>query len=123
VQLAALSREEAEEDRRTVSSHTHRGVQSMPIADIRCFLAEQKYVTAVGPEGELMLSESLKELEQEFGDQFLRVHRNALVALTHVLKLERNSGERWQVVLDGVDVRPVISRRHLAAAKQRLLQG
>ncbi len=57
------------------------------------------------------------------GDQFLRVHRNALVALTHVLKLERNPGERWHVVLDGVDVRPLISRRHLAEAKQRLLQG
>ena len=123
VQLAALSREDTEADQRTVSSHTHRGVQSMPIADIRCFLAEQKYVTAVGPEGELMLSESLKELEQEFGDQFLRVHRNALVALGHVLKLERNPGERWHVVLDGVDVRPVISRRHLSEAKQRLLQG
>ncbi len=64
----------------------------------------------------------VKELEQEFGEEFLRVHRNALVALNHVLKLERSPGERWHVVLDGVDVRPVISRRHLAEAKQRLLQ-
>ena len=122
VQLAALGNGGAEEDKRTVSSHTHRGVETMPLADVRCFLAEQKYVTAVGPEGELMLSESLKELEQEFGEEFLRVHRNALVALNHVLKLERSPGERWHVVLDGVDVRPVISRRHLAEAKQRLLQ-
>ncbi len=124
VQLAALQDATAlgqSSGRNSVSSQGHRGVETMPVEDIRCFLAEQKYVTAVGPHGELMLTESLKDLEAEFGQRFLRVHRNALVALEYVVKLERDPGIGWHVVLDGVEHRPAISRRHLAEAKQRLL--
>jgi two-component system response regulator AlgR len=122
VQLAALGEASGVEgDRTSVSSHTHRGVETMPVADIRCFVAEQKYVTAVGPGGELMLSESLKDLEQEFGERFVRVHRNALVAIAHVARLERDPGEGWRVVLEGVEARPAISRRHLSEVKQHLL--
>ncbi len=120
LQLTALREATGGGARSSVCSQGHRGVETMPVADIRCFLAEQKYVNAVGPDGQLMLTESLKELEQEFGDRFLRVHRNALVALQHVLRLERDRHAGWCVVLDGVDVRPAISRRHLAEVKQRL---
>jgi two-component system response regulator AlgR len=122
LQLAAL-REGAAGDapRSSVASHGHRGVETMPVADIRCFLAEQKYVSAIGPRGQLVLTESLRELEREFGDRFLRVHRNALVALEHVERLERDPVDGWHVVLDGVAERPAISRRHLSAVKQRLL--
>jgi two-component system response regulator AlgR len=123
LQLAALEESSGEaRGRNSVSSHSHRGVETMPVADIRCFLAEQKYVTAVGPEGELMLSESLKDLEQEFGERFLRVHRNALVAVQHIVRLDREPGDGWHVVLEGVDVQPAISRRHLAEVKQQLLE-
>lgn len=122
LQLAAL-REPADGGpaRSSVGSHGHRGVETMAVADIRCFLAEQKYVSAVGPDGQLVLTDSLRELEREFADRFLRVHRNALVALEHVVRLERDPVDGWHVVLDGVAVRPAISRRHLAAVKQRLL--
>jgi len=94
----------------------------MPVAAVRCFLAEQKYVTACSPEGELLIPDTLKDLEQEFNHQFIRVHRNALVALAHIVRLERVDGAGWQVVLDAVDERPAVSRRHLADAKQRLVE-
>ncbi len=126
MQLAALDesrRAAAGRGRANVSSQTHRGLETMAVADIRCFLAEQKYVTALSPGGELMLSETLKELEREFGDRFLRVHRNALVGLAHIVRLERDPAEGWRVVLDGVEMRPAVSRRHLAEVKQRLLEG
>jgi two-component system response regulator AlgR len=127
LQLAALEEsrlsDSAGKGRTAVSSHTHRGLETMAVADIRCFLAEQKYVTAHSPAGELMLSETLKDLEGEFGDRFLRVHRNALVGLAHIIRLERDPREGWRVVLEGVDARPAVSRRHLADVKQRLLEG
>ena len=53
--------------RSQVSSQTHRGVESMALEDIRCFLAEQKYVTACGPDGALLIPDTLKDLEKEFG--------------------------------------------------------
>ena len=111
-----------EQLRSQVSSQTHRGLETMALSDIRCFLAGQKYVTACGPAGELLIPDTLKDLEKEFGPQFLRVHRNALVALAHVVRLQRDDDGGWSAVLDGVDERPAVSRRHLSEVKQRLVE-
>ncbi len=120
VQVAALRDGETGGARRHVSSEGHRGLESMAVSEVRCFLAEQKYVTACAPERELLLPDALKDLEQEFASQFLRVHRNALVNLRHVRRLVRDSAGGWVVELDGVAQRPAVSRRHLAAVKERL---
>jgi len=106
-----------------LASQSHRGLETMPVADIRCLLAEQKYVTACSPSAQLLIPDTLKELEREFGDRFLRVHRNALVARAHILRLQRDEDGTWLVVLDGVEHRPVVSRRHLAQVKQRLVES
>ena len=104
-------------------SQTHRGVETMPVTDVRCLLAEQKYVTACSPTAQLLIPDTLKELEQEYGERFVRVHRNALVARAHIVRLQRDEDGTWYVVLDGVEQRPAISRRHLAEVKQRLVAG
>ncbi len=122
VQLAALSDGEPT-GRSQVSSQGHRGLETLPVADVRCFIAEQKYVTAVAPGRELLIQDALKDLEQEFAAEFLRVHRNALVARRHIQRLRRDTDGGWSVELDGVDLRPQVSRRHLAAVKARLQQG
>jgi two-component system response regulator AlgR len=127
VQLASLRQDgsasgDSGQSRSQVSSQTHRGLETLTVADIRYFLAEQKYVTACSPTAQLLIPDTLKDLEQEFDQQFLRVHRNALVALEHIVRLQRNDSGTWQVVLDGVDECPAVSRRHLAQVKQRLLE-
>lgn len=123
VQLAELqsaSSSQAGRPRRSVSSQTHRGFETVPVAEVRCFLAEQKYVTAHTPGGELLIPDTLKELEREFADSFVRVHRNALVSLAHLLRLERLGDQGWRARLEGVSVSPAVSRRHLANVKKRL---
>jgi two-component system response regulator AlgR len=115
--------EDGEGPRALLVSHTHRGVETLPVAEVRCLLAEQKYVTAISPGRQLLIPDTLKELEQEFGDRFVRVHRNALVARAYITRLQRDEGGAWQVVLVGVSERPQVSRRHLASVKQRLLAG
>jgi len=87
---------------------------------VRVLLADQKYVSAIHPGGSLLLDESLRELEEEFGERFLRVHRNALVARAWVRALHREGAGEWALDLDGVDVRPVVSRRHLAEVRAAL---
>lgn len=111
-----------DQERRQVSSQTHRGVETMAIDEIRCFIAEQKYVTACSPTAELLIPDTLKDLESEFGQRFLRVHRNALVALQYIVRLQRDDSGTWSVVLDGIEARPAVSRRHLSEVKQRLVQ-
>ena len=109
-----------EQERRThISSETHRGLEMVPVGEVRCFLAEQKYVKALHPEGELIIADSLKELEEELSPQFLRVHRNALGNIDWVAGLQR-SEEGWQVQLQGIEEQPLISRRHVGDVKQQL---
>jgi two-component system response regulator AlgR len=115
-QLAALR---GDEGRRELVSSGHGGMRTLPVDTVRCLLAEQKYVVAYSPRGSLVLDETLKDLEREFPRRFVRVHRGALVALAHVTSLVRGDGG-WVVELDGVDQRPLVSRRHLGAFRERL---
>ncbi len=64
----------------------------------------------------------MSALEKEFGDRFLRVHRNALVAKAHVRGIERDADGHQFVRLDGIDDQVEVSRR-LAPAIRRLLKN
>ncbi len=104
-------------------SENRRGVEIAAVDEVRCLVAEQKYVRAIFPGGSLLLTETLKELEEEFAGRFLRAHRNALVSRAHVAGLNRDGDDRWTVSLEGVEERPAVSRRHLAALKDSLRLG
>ncbi|MFT5709639.1 MAG: two-component system response regulator AlgR [Halioglobus sp.] len=108
--------------RSQVSSQTHRGLETMAIDQIACFLAEQKYVTAYAAKGSLLIPDTLKELEAELATSFVRVHRNALVSLAHIVRLIREEDGSWFAELAGVEQRPAVSRRHVADVKERLKQ-
>jgi two-component system response regulator AlgR len=97
-------------------------LQLVPVAEVRFLQADQKYVEVVWPEGRLLIEDSLKSLETEFPQQFLRVHRNALVAIDHVSALERSDDGELAVVLRGVAERVGVSRRLAAEVRQRLRQ-
>jgi two-component system response regulator AlgR len=91
----------------------------IPIIDIRYLRADQKYTVAGVPGAEILIDESLRALEEEFPQRFLRVHRNALVALPYVISLERED-DRPSIRLQGVDANVAVSRRLLAQVKKRL---
>ena len=69
-------------------------VASVTESDDEIALAEDKYLRAVAPGREMVISDTLKDLEERFGDRFVRTHRNALVALGHIERLERWVRER-----------------------------
>lgn len=116
-QLAALA--EDQPPRRThISARTRKGIELIPVDDVRYFQADQKYVTVRHGEGEIIVDETLKELEEEFGDRFLRVHRNALVAARFIVGLNRQSDGHYQIQLKDVDEAVDISRRHVAAVRK-----
>jgi two-component system, LytTR family, response regulator AlgR len=129
-QLATVRRELGETEgegpngkqvREYISARSRRGIELIPVGDVRYFLADQKYVTVRHSQGETLLDETLKDLEDEFGDRFVRVHRNALVALAYVEGLEQRNNQH-QLKLQGVDERLTVSRRHATAIK-RMLQN
>jgi two-component system response regulator AlgR len=121
VQLANLNEEAGV--RSHIISESHLSVARVPLGDVRCFLAEQKYVRALHPGGSLLIPDTLKDLEQEFAGQFVRTHRNALIARSHVIGLRRDAEQGWLVELDGITEQPKVSRRHLSALKERLRES
>ena len=78
-----------------------------------------------------LIDDSLKSLEQEFSDRFVRIHRSALVAIDRIDRLEKTTDGKTHVVLRGgpkdddnaPDDELVISRRHLATVRRRLKGG
>ena len=69
-------------------------------------------------EGEIIVDETLRELEDEFGEQFVRVHRNALVASKYIVGLERLTTGHYQIRLRDIDEALDISRRHVAGVRK-----
>lgn len=105
--------------RQHISAKSHRGIELIPVSDIRFFRADQKYVSVHYSTGSVLIDESLRELEQEFAQLFLRVHRNALVALVHVEALE-SSQNQYQLRFRGIAEKAQVSRRHLKEVKTLL---
>jgi two-component system response regulator AlgR len=112
---------EAPTGRSQIKAVSRRGVQLIALDSIRCFIADSKYVVAHHGGGETILDESLKELESEFGERFVRVHRNALVAVEHVVGLQKDGGN-FRVCLTGVAEQPLVSRRMLAGVRELIEQ-
>jgi len=116
-QLAALADEQP--PRRThISARTRRGIELIPVDDVRYFQADQKYVTVRHREGEVIIDETLKELEDEFGERFVRVHRNALVAARYIVGLDRLPDGQYRIRLKDIDEAVDISRRHVAVVRK-----
>lgn len=98
--------------------------ERVPLPEVVYFKAELKYVTVRTLHRSYILDGSLNELEVRFGEQFLRVHRNALIAKRAVRALEKHyepeEGEGWAVRLLGIDELVAVSRRQLAAVRALL---
>jgi two-component system response regulator AlgR len=103
-----------------LSARSRRGVELLPLSQARYFLADHKYVTVYHTGGELLIDDTLKELEDEFGKRLLRVHRNALVMVDYVLGLERTLRGQYRVRLADIAQGPLVSRRHLPLVREAL---
>jgi two-component system response regulator AlgR len=106
--------------RRHLACHERGKLLLVPVADILYLRADLKYVAARTAEREYLLDEALVQLEQEFAEQFIRIHRGALVARQAIAGCERGhgdgedgegSGEQWWLLLRGIADKLPVSRR------------
>lgn len=102
-----------------ISVHMRGNIRLVPIVDICYFLADSKYVVVRTGEDEHLIEDSLVNLEKEFGDRFLRIHRNALVAREYIKGIEKSTSGTWQVSIKSVEDRKLdVSRRHAASVRK-----
>ena len=92
----------------------------VPVDAIRYLRAEQKYVIAGWPDGELLLDETLVSLEEELAEDFVRIHRNALVANRYIDALVKDSDGSYLVSMSGVNKQLQVSRRNLGYLRKQL---
>ena len=99
--------------------------QRVPLADVLYFKAELKYVTVRTAAKSYILDLSLGELELRYSQDFMRIHRNALVSRRAMRALEKHfdpeEGEGWAVRLQGVPELLAVSRRQLSAVREAML--
>jgi two-component system response regulator AlgR len=118
VQLQRLAA--AGEARRThIAARRREGVRLIPIEEVQYFLADQKYTTVRHVSGEDLIEDSLRLLESEFGTAFVRIHRNALVGVRHLERIERNTEGQYFVRLRGCEAPLPVSRRMAGELKER----
>ena len=97
-----------------LSAQERGRIHLIPLDDVIYLKAELKYVTVRTAQREYLIEEALARLEQEYGERFVRVHRNCLVARAAIRGFERGSGEAesgWLTLLDGCDEKIPVSRR------------
>ena len=98
-----------------------RGEQvRIALDEVTCLLADEKYVVVHHRHGELLIEESLRQLEETYPDQLVRLHRNCLVPPQRLLGLKTLVDGRVLARLDGSELSPEISRRNLAAVRKLL---
>jgi two-component system response regulator AlgR len=111
----------ANQPRRHLSVHERGKIHLVPMPDVLYLRAELKYVTVRTAEREYLVEESLTNLEEEFADSFVRIHRNCLVARAAIAGFERNAEESesgWAVVIKATGEKLPVSRRQHHVVKQ-----
>jgi two-component system, LytTR family, response regulator AlgR len=108
--------------------------ERVPLSEVLYFKAELKYVTVRTVQRSYILDGALTELEAQYNDDFLRIHRNTLVARREMRSLERFNGvdeddpqggtvEGWAVRLRSCDEALLVSRRQLASVRSVIAQA
>ncbi len=116
-QVATAAREPAQ--RSHIGVRGRDGLKLIPLDEVLCFQADQKYTTVKHHKGEDLIEDSLKTLEEEFAASFVRIHRNALVNTKYLERIARDASGQHFVHLRGLADALEVSRRMAGDLKDR----
>jgi len=119
-QIAALNIETNNTGRSHICARIRGNLELIPVDEIVYFQADQKYITVRHLGGEVLIEDALKNLETEFEDRLIRIHRNALVSTNYITGMEKNIDGRFVVTFKEVEDKLEISRRHVAEVRKFL---
>lgn len=119
-QLSQLREKDTSNARQKICVKSRGALELIPVEEIIYFKADQKYVTLRTAEQEYLIEESLKSLEDEFENSFIRIHRNALVAQQMLNGLCKNSEGHACISFKDIDDQLEVSRRHLPMIRKKL---
>lgn len=78
-------------------------VRMIPVAEVVCFEATEKYVNVVTPGGEALVRMSLRELTSRIDStDFIQVHRSVLVNTNAILSATRDENGHYSLAVRGL---------------------
>lgn len=119
-QITAIGEQQQDPLHHHLSVQRGNATELIPIDEIDFFRAEQKYVAVYRGDQQYLLERPLKELEEEFSQHFVRIHRNSLVAIKAISKLRRDEQGHYHVILKDRSEPLEVSRRMVSALKALL---
>jgi DNA-binding LytR/AlgR family response regulator len=86
-------------------------VRMIPVADVVCFEATEKYVNVVTPTGEALVRMSLRELMARIdSNDFIQVHRSVMVNSNAILSATRDENGHYSLAVRGLQRPLKVSR-------------
>ena len=118
--LAAVAERQPGTAARThVAARLGETIKLIPVDEIYYFSADQKYTTVRHRGGSDLIDDALRSLEEEFGSEFVRVHRSALVNVRQMKGVERTADGQYEVLLRDTPERLSVSRRLASELRER----
>lgn len=111
MQSMAVPRVETGERIKVIRAGVGNTVRMIPVAEVVCFEATEKYVNVVTPTGEALVRMSLRELVARIDStDFIQVHRSVLVNSNAILSATRDENGHYSLAVRGLQRPLKVSR-------------
>ena len=111
MQSIATPEADAAERIKVIRAGVGNTVRMIPVADVVCFEATEKYVNVVTPTGEALVRMSLRELMARIDStDFIQVHRSVMVNSNAILSATRDENGHYSLSVRGVQRPLKVSR-------------
>jgi DNA-binding LytR/AlgR family response regulator len=111
VQAIAAPEAEAPERIKVIRAGVGNTVRMIPVSDVICFEATEKYVNVVTATGEALVRMSLRELMSRIDSaDFIQVHRSVMVNSTCILSATRDENGHYSLSVRGMQRPLKVSR-------------
>jgi DNA-binding LytR/AlgR family response regulator len=111
MQSLAAAQAEPSERIKVIRAGVGNTVRMIPVADVVCFEATEKYVNVVTPSGEALVRMSLRELMARIDStDFIQVHRSVMVNANAILSATRDEIGHYSLAVRGLQRPLKVSR-------------
>ena len=111
VQSISAPASESPERIKIIRAGVGNTVRMIPVSDVICFEATEKYVNVVTADGEALVRMSLRELTSRIDStDFMQVHRSVLVNTNSILSAKRDENGHYTLSLRGLQRQLKVSR-------------
>ena len=111
MQLIAAPEAESRERIKVIRAGVGNTVRMIPVADVVCFEATEKYVNVVTTTGDALVRMSLRELMARIDStDFIQVHRSVMVNANSIVSATRDENGHYRLSVRGVQRPLKVSR-------------